>query len=192
MPPFPPPPPALGRAAPQVRTLDRGAPRTALFLHGLGPDRSGAFFAKWWCVMAVEGYNVLALDMPGHGRSCEKPLPTRSGHDGDLVLAVLAAFGAGPERPVTCFADAGGVQAFLLALRARPALFGGHHVLLNPIVSDTAGADALKAVMEAEVRARGPGPPTCPGQRPSQPPGGGGGACCSEASGGDRVYPQKL
>ncbi|WP_203881971.1 alpha/beta fold hydrolase [Planotetraspora kaengkrachanensis] len=74
-----------------LNTLEWGAgDRTAVLIHGMmGDSRS------WWeigPVLAERGYRVIAVDLPGHGRSPRHP-------DGDLesfAAAVLQSVTAGP------------------------------------------------------------------------------------------------
>lgn len=62
------------------------AKRSIVFVHGAGLDHS------WWGLQSryfgYHGYNVLALDLPAHGRSAG-PALTTIGEMGDWVLAVL-------------------------------------------------------------------------------------------------------
>src|SRR5436190_4583484 len=53
--------------------LDPSKP-TVVFLHGAGLDHS--FFGLQSRYFGYHGRNVLALDLPGHGRSEGPPLPT--------------------------------------------------------------------------------------------------------------------
>src|SRR5919198_331082 len=64
---------------------------TVVFLHGAGMDHSiWALQTRWF---AHHGRNVLALDLPGHGRS-EGPSLSDIGAMAASVLAVLDAVGA--------------------------------------------------------------------------------------------------
>jgi pimeloyl-ACP methyl ester carboxylesterase len=64
---------------------------TIVFLHGAGMDHTiWALQTRWF---AHHGRNVLALDLPGHGRSDGPSLPD-IGAMADCVLAVIEAAGA--------------------------------------------------------------------------------------------------
>src|SRR5256885_9237029 len=66
---------------------------TVVFLHGAGMDHTvWALQTRWF---AHHGRNVLALDLPGHGRSAGPPLRTIA-EMAELVAA--AATAAGAER----------------------------------------------------------------------------------------------
>lgn len=62
------------------------AKRTVLFLHGAGLDHS--WFGLQSRYFGYHGRNVLALDLPGHGRSGGAPIPTIGGM-ADWVVLVL-------------------------------------------------------------------------------------------------------
>jgi len=59
---------------------------SVVFIHGAGLDHSS--FALQSRYFGYHGWNVLALDLPGHGRSEGPPLPTVSAM-ADWVIAVL-------------------------------------------------------------------------------------------------------
>src|SRR3954469_21624598 len=78
-------------AATGGRALEADRP-TTVFLHGAGMDHTvWALQTRWF---AHHGRNVLALDLPGHGRSDGPSLAT-IGEMADLVLAALDATHAG-------------------------------------------------------------------------------------------------
>ncbi len=83
------------------------AKRTIVFLHGAGLDHS------WWGLQsryfAYHGCNVLALDMPGHGRSEGPPLAT-IGEMADWVKQIL------DERKIRSAAVVGHSMGSLIAL----------------------------------------------------------------------------
>lgn len=56
--------------------IDRGK-RTVVFVHGAGLDHS--WFALQSRYFGYHGWNVLAVDLPGHGRSEGPPIPTVEG-----------------------------------------------------------------------------------------------------------------
>src|ERR1700751_5181003 len=69
------------------RPLDKLLP-TVVLLHGAGFDHSTwALHSRWF---AHHGYSVLAPDLPRHGRSGGKPLPTIS-DIADWTAALLDA-----------------------------------------------------------------------------------------------------
>ena len=61
---------------------------TVVFVHGAGLDHS--FFGLQSRYFGYHGRNVLALDLPGHGRSEGPPLPTIAAM-ADWVFSVLDA-----------------------------------------------------------------------------------------------------
>ena len=71
----------------RAKSLD-ASKRTIVFVHGAGLDHS------WWGLQSryfgYHGYNVLALDLPAHGRSGGAPLAT-IGEMADWVKKVLDA-----------------------------------------------------------------------------------------------------
>jgi len=68
-----------------ARELDPGK-RSIVFVHGAGLDHSG--FGLQSRYFGYHGWNVLALDLPGHGRSQGPPIPTIPGM-ADWVSSVL-------------------------------------------------------------------------------------------------------
>jgi len=60
--------------------------RTMVFIHGAGLDHS--WFGLQSRYFGYHGWNVLAVDLPGHGRSAGPPIPTIAGM-ADWVLKVL-------------------------------------------------------------------------------------------------------
>lgn len=61
----------------------------ALFVHGAGLDHTvWALQSRW---LAFHGWNVLALDLPGHGRSEGPPLPTIAAMAAWLAAVIEAA-----------------------------------------------------------------------------------------------------
>lgn len=76
-------------AATGGRPLDPQRP-CVVFLHGAGMDHSIWVLPSRW--FARHGYGVLALDLPGHGRSGGEALPTVEAL-ADWLVAVLDALG---------------------------------------------------------------------------------------------------
>lgn len=71
--------------------FDAAKPALA-FVHGAGMDHTvWTLYARWF---ARHGYNVLAFDLPGHGRSAGPPLPTVPAM-ADWLLRALATLGVG-------------------------------------------------------------------------------------------------
>lgn len=64
------------------------AKRTVVFVHGAGLDHS--WFGLQSRYFGYHGWNVLALDLPGHGRSAGAPIPTIAGM-ADWISEVLKA-----------------------------------------------------------------------------------------------------
>ena len=95
-------------------------------------DRGAAFFAQVWGQLGAVGWAVLAIDWPGQGRAPGPALSAKAARHGDLLVALLTAFGV---KDVAVLADAGGGAAFIRAFLREPTLLGAHHVLMNPIIS---------------------------------------------------------
>ncbi len=65
----------------------------AIFLHGAGMDHSvWALHSRWF---AYHGHRVLAVDLPGHGRSAGPPLASIAAA-ADWTARLVEAFGGGP------------------------------------------------------------------------------------------------
>jgi pimeloyl-ACP methyl ester carboxylesterase len=77
-------------AATGGRTHEAGRP-LAVFIHGAGMDHQAWALQTRW--LAFHGWNVLAVDLPGHGHS-EGPLLDSIGAMADWILALLATVGA--------------------------------------------------------------------------------------------------
>jgi len=78
------------------RPLDAGRP-TIVFIHGAANDHS-----VWWLqsrYFAYHGWNALAIDLPGHGKSAGAPCAS-IGEASDWVVRLLNAAGAGPAALV--------------------------------------------------------------------------------------------
>jgi pimeloyl-ACP methyl ester carboxylesterase len=68
---------------------------TVVMIHGAGFDSSTwALHSRWF---AHHGYSVLVPDLPGHGRSAGKPLPTIAAM-ADWIAALLQAAGASKAK----------------------------------------------------------------------------------------------
>src|SRR6478609_7799714 len=117
--------------------LDSSLPAVVM-LHGAGFDHSTwALHSRWF---AHHGFSVLAPDLPGHGRSSGKPLPTISDM-ADWTAALLDAAKAPKAKLV------GHSMGSLIALEAsarHPAKVAGL-ALIGTAATMTVGPDLLKA-----------------------------------------------
>jgi pimeloyl-ACP methyl ester carboxylesterase len=75
-----------------TRPLEPGR-ETWLFVHGAGMDHSAWILQSRY--FAYHGCNLLAVDLPGHGRSAGEPLPD-IGASADWLNRLLEAAGVGP------------------------------------------------------------------------------------------------
>ena len=109
-----------------------------VMIHGAGFDHSTwALHSRWF---AHHGYSVLAPDLPGHGRSGGKPLPTIADM-ADWVAALLDAARAPKARLV------GHSMGSLISLETaarHPARVSGLS-LIGTAATMTVGPDLLKA-----------------------------------------------
>src|SRR3954468_3198288 len=119
------------------RPFDPSLPAVVM-LHGAGFDHSTwALHSRWF---AHHGYSVLAPDLPGHGRSSGKPLPTVADM-ADWTAALLDAASAPKARLV------GHSMGSLIALETsarHPAKVSGLS-LIGTAAAMTVGPDLLKA-----------------------------------------------
>jgi pimeloyl-ACP methyl ester carboxylesterase len=119
------------------RPFDKLLPAVVL-LHGAGFDHSTwALHSRWF---AHHGYSVLAPDLPGHGRSSGKPLPTIADM-ADWTAALLDAAGARQAKLV------GHSMGSLIALETaarHPDRVSGLS-LIGTAATMTVGPDLLKA-----------------------------------------------
>jgi pimeloyl-ACP methyl ester carboxylesterase len=119
------------------KSFDRSLPAVVL-LHGAGFDHSTwALHSRWF---AHHGHSVLAPDLPGHGRSSGKPLPTIA-EMADWTAALLDAAGATKARLV------GHSMGSLIALEtaARHPDKVSALSLMGTAATMTVGPDLLKA-----------------------------------------------
>jgi pimeloyl-ACP methyl ester carboxylesterase len=93
------------------RALDPARP-SIVFVHGAANDHSAFLLQSRY--FAYHGYNALAVDLPGHGRSAGAPLAT-IGAMGDWVAGLLAA--AGIERAALVGHSMGSLVALECAAR---------------------------------------------------------------------------
>src|SRR6202044_2850949 len=119
------------------RPFDKSLPAVVL-LHGAGFDHSTwALHSRWF---AHHGYSVLAPDLPGHGRSSGKPLPTIADM-ADWTAALLDAAGTRQARLI------GHSMGSLIALETaarHPDRVSGLS-LIGTAATMTVGPDLLKA-----------------------------------------------
>jgi pimeloyl-ACP methyl ester carboxylesterase len=111
---------------------------TVVLLHGAGFDHTAwALHSRWF---AHHGYNVLAPDLPGHGRSSGAPLSTIT-EMADWTAALLDAAGAAEVRLV------GHSMGSLIALEtaARHPEKVSAVSLIGTAATMTVGPDLLKA-----------------------------------------------
>jgi pimeloyl-ACP methyl ester carboxylesterase len=111
---------------------------TVVLLHGAGMDHTAwALHDRWF---AHHGYNVIAPDLPGHGRSSGKPLPTIA-EMADWTAALLDAAGAANAKLIGH--SMGSLIALEMAAR-HPAKVSGL-ALVGTAATMTVGPDLLKA-----------------------------------------------
>src|SRR5438270_5942978 len=119
------------------REFDKSQP-TIVLLHGAGFDHSAwALHSRWF---AHHGFGVLAPDLPGHGRSSGKSLPTIADM-ADWTAALLDAAGAAKAWLV------GHSMGSLIALETaarHPAKVSALH-LIGTAAAMTVGPELLKA-----------------------------------------------
>jgi pimeloyl-ACP methyl ester carboxylesterase len=111
---------------------------TVVMIHGAGFDSSTwALQSRWF---AYHGYSVLVPDLPGHGRSAGKPLPTIA-QMADWIAALLQAAGASKAKLI------GHSMGSLIALEtaARHPDKVSALALIGTAATMTVGPDLLKA-----------------------------------------------
>ena len=132
-------------AATGGREFDSSLPVIVL-LHGAGFDHTTwALHTRWF---AHHGFAVLAPDLPGHGRSSGKPLPSIADM-ADWTAALIAAAGATKARLV------GHSMGSLIALETaarHPASVSGLN-LIGTAATMTVGPDLLRAAEANEQAA---------------------------------------
>ena len=94
--------------------------RTVVFVHGLGIDSLASFYFRLAAPMSAAGYDVIAYDLRGHGRSDRPPTSYTVGAFVDDLAALLGELGE--CEPVHLVGNSfGGTVAFSFAL-AHPEL----------------------------------------------------------------------
>jgi pimeloyl-ACP methyl ester carboxylesterase len=113
-----------------------------LLLHATG------FHARCWRVVAqaLAGRHVIALDMPSHGASGNKPPPYDWEHFGDDVHAAVDALGLG--RLVGVGHSMGG-HALVRAAAQQPGRYAGL-LLIDPVIVDPAIARRFAGAVPAD------------------------------------------
>jgi pimeloyl-ACP methyl ester carboxylesterase len=118
-----------------------------VFIHGALHDHSAWTLLSRWC--AHHGHAVLALDLPGHGRSAGPPLPSVEAI-ADWVLALLDA--AGAKRATLVGHSMGSLIALEAAARAPDRVAGlvmlgtAYPMKVSAALLDTALNEPLKAI----------------------------------------------
>src|SRR5690349_6410225 len=109
-----------------------------VMIHGAGFDHSTwALHSRWF---AHHGYSVLAPDLPGHGRSGGKPLPTIA----DMADWTAALLGAAKAPKAKLVGHSMGSLIALEAAARHPAKVSGLS-LIGTAATMTVGPDLLKA-----------------------------------------------
>lgn len=93
----------------------------ALCMHGHGHCCSVASWAAFFPSLIRAGYSVVTIDAPGFGQSSGAAGQANlwRTRDAFLVIRLLEAFGCGPRRPATIFAQCMGGAMFLRAFSQR-------------------------------------------------------------------------
>jgi pimeloyl-ACP methyl ester carboxylesterase len=118
-----------------------------VFIHGALHDHSAWTLLARWC--AHHGHGVLALDLPGHGRSAGPPLRSVEAI-ADWVIALLQA--AGATRAALVGHSMGSLIALEAAARAPDRVAGlvmmgtAYPMRVSAALLDTARDDPLKAI----------------------------------------------
>jgi len=144
----------------------RGNQPAVLFIHGAQHDHSVWILQSRY--LAHHGFDVLAVDLPGHGRSAGAPLPTIEAMS-DWIAALARACGIGPA--LLCGHSMGSLVALQCAAD-HPALVAGialvgsaapmkvSDALLDAARTDEERAfDMINAWSHATINPR----PGCPG-----------------------------
>ena len=127
------------------KSFDKSLP-TVVLLHGAGFDHATwALHSRWF---AHHGFSVLAPDLPGHGHSSGKPLPTIADM-ADWTAALLDAAGATKARLIGH--SMGSLIAVETAAR-HPDKVSGLSLIGTAAVM-TVGPDLLKAAEANDVAA---------------------------------------
>jgi pyruvate dehydrogenase E2 component (dihydrolipoamide acetyltransferase) len=129
-----------------IRTLREGTQAPVLFIHGFGGDLS-----SWRAfVGALDFPNaILALDLPGHGASCEAPAPSFS----SMVDSVAASLEAAGHTRIHLVAHSLGA-AIAIALSGRTGFDVRSLTLLSPAgLGPTINGNFISGFLEARSEA---------------------------------------
>ena len=131
------------------KPFDPGLPCVA-FIHGALHDHSVWTLLARWC--AHHGHGVLAVDLPGHGRSHGPVLASVQDH-GAWLLALLDAAGVRQPGQATLVGHSMGSLIGLEAAAQAPARIGrllmvgsAYPMKVSPALLDTAASAPLKAI----------------------------------------------
>ena len=131
------------------KAFDASLPCVA-FIHGALHDHSGWTLLARWC--AHHGFAVLALDLPGHGRSAGPPLSTVQAL-ADWTLACLAAAGVALPGQATLVGHSMGSLIALECAARAPDRVGrlvmvatAYPMKVSPALLASAGDAPLKAI----------------------------------------------
>jgi pimeloyl-ACP methyl ester carboxylesterase len=129
------------------RPFDASRP-CVVFVHGALNDHSVWTLAARWC--AHHGHSVLAVDLPGHGRSAGPALPDVESM-ADAVLALLAEHGV--QQAALVGHSMGSLIALEAASRAAPGLVShlvmvgtAYPMRVSAVLLDTAARYPLAAI----------------------------------------------
>lgn len=129
------------------RPFDAALP-CVVFIHGALNDHSVWTLAARWC--AHHGHGVLAVDLPGHGRSAGSALPDVEAM-ADAVLALLAEHGV--QQAALVGHSMGSLIALEAASRAAPGLVShlvmvgtAYPMRVSPALLATAAQEPLAAI----------------------------------------------
>ncbi len=150
------------------KAFDPALPCVA-FIHGALHDHSVWTLLARWC--AHHGFGVLAVDLPGHGRSAGPALPSVEA-TADWLLALLAAAGVQQTGQATLVGHSMGSLIALEAAARAPALVGrlvmvgtADPMKVSQALLDTARDAPLKAIdmVNAFSISTLAAKPSCPG-----------------------------
>jgi pimeloyl-ACP methyl ester carboxylesterase len=129
-------------------TFDPARP-CVVFIHGAQNDHSvWALQSRWF---ANHGFSVLAVDLPGHGRSGGAPLPSIEAL-ADWIDVLLEKVGAGNTAPVSLVGHSMGSLAALECAARHPARIA-RIALIGTAVPMPVSAALLAAARENETKA---------------------------------------
>lgn len=120
---------ALGAQAPyeqvtvggsRIALTRRGKGRSVLCLHAVG--HGARDFEALAQRIGGDGFEVIAIDFPGHGRSPADGQPIRAAHHGEIAAGVIAKLGL--KRPILLGNSLGGGAAMTVAARDPKAVAG--------------------------------------------------------------------